>query len=179
VMEREPERGAVDVEAVLSRHAYEVFGGGIKHCRYCCTCDREPERVCWPCDAVRLAQQLAAAEAQRARLERAIRELTDAASIHPLPSDLSRQTNAYMRLSQAIANLSRLVPPSAAPQAGEHFGSHPDCADNLACSCHASCPHRQPSAAPGHTPACQVSRRYPFAAELSCTCRAVPSGGKD
>jgi hypothetical protein len=27
-----------------------------------------------------------------------------------------------------------------------------------------------PSAAPNHTPACQVSRRYPWAAELSCTC---------
>jgi hypothetical protein len=32
-----------------------------------------------------------------------------------------------------------------------------------------------PSAAPNHSPECQVSRRYPWAAELSCTC-AAPSG---
>ncbi len=28
-----------------------------------------------------------------------------------------------------------------------HFGSHPDCADNLACSCHASCPHGETASA--------------------------------
>jgi hypothetical protein len=91
---------------------------------------------CAPC--------LAAAEAQRARLERVLQR------VEWLRSD--RDQRERCPICDSLRTL----------------GHSRDCWLGEALA--------PPSAAPSHSPECQVSRRYPFAAELSCTCRADPSG---
>jgi hypothetical protein len=89
-------------------------------------------------------QRLAAAEAQRARLERVLQR------VEWLRSD--RDQRERCPICDSLRTL----------------GHSRDCWLGEALA--------PPSAAPSHSPECQVSRRYPFAAELSCTCRADPSG---
>jgi hypothetical protein len=136
--QQQPAVGALDPENIFAFHVPNNLAGETVHARPRCFRDRQR----WPCDAIQLAQALAAAEAQRARLEQQYELL-----LGTFQGYIEMRHGIMMSLHELKLELG-LAPPSAAPQKGEHFGSHPDCEDNLACSCHASCPHQKPSATP-------------------------------
>jgi hypothetical protein len=142
--QQQPERGAVDVEQTLR---------GL--CAYLCArrpADPELGMLHNPhCIGVRAA--LAAAEAQRARLERALTEIQRTAKLASVSRRRARALEDIAATAHSALNRKPewwerpLAPPrdSAARETSR-------------------------SVAPNHTPECQVSRRYPWAAELSCTC---------
>jgi hypothetical protein len=143
--QQQPERGAVDVEAIArwAHGAWITNVPGAYERRY----DQALQHIYSLLDA------LAAAEAQRARLERALTEIQRTAKLASVSRRRARALEDIAATAHSALNRKPewwerpLAPPrdSAARETSR-------------------------SVAPNHTPECQVSRRYPWAAELSCTC---------